>query len=320
VRRALSLAAGLLFAAGAQAADGWSGLWHTPDQRGEQLMRQGDAAAAAQTYSDPRRKAYAELQAGDYAAAAKGFDGFDDSDAQYNRGNALAHAGDLQQALKAYDAALTRNPDNRDAKHNRDLVEQALKQQQSKQQQSPNQQQKDQQQKDQQQKDQQQQSQGGDQSQSGKDGKQDQPGQDRKDQQGQQNQQQADTGNGKQGQQNSPAQQQQDQAGQGAQQDQDKAKEAEQARRDAASSLDRQPQQQPSQQPASQAAQQQAGDGARGGEQRDNPLAAKPATEQQLAQEQWLRRIPDDPGGLLRRKFMIEHMMRQKGQQQDQQP
>jgi len=184
VRRALSLAAGLLFAAGAQAADGWSGLWHTPDQRGEQLMRQGDAAAAAQTYSDPRRKAYAELQAGDYAAAAKGFDGFDDSDAQYNRGNALAHAGDLQQALKAYDAALTRNPDNRDAKHNRDLVEQALKQQQSKQQQSPNQQQKDQQQKDQQQKDQQQQSQGGDQSQSGKDGKQDQPGQDRKDQQG----------------------------------------------------------------------------------------------------------------------------------------
>jgi hypothetical protein len=45
------------------------------------------------------------------------------------------------------------------------------------------------------------------------------------------------------------------------------------------------------------------------------PQAAAPPTEQQLAQEQWLRRIPDDPGGLLRRKFMIEHMLRKQGDQ-----
>jgi Ca-activated chloride channel family protein len=41
----------------------------------------------------------------------------------------------------------------------------------------------------------------------------------------------------------------------------------------------------------------------------------KPLTEQQISQEQWLRRIPDDPGGLLRRKFMIEHMLRQQNPQ-----
>jgi Ca-activated chloride channel family protein len=41
----------------------------------------------------------------------------------------------------------------------------------------------------------------------------------------------------------------------------------------------------------------------------DDPLL--PQTEQQLALEQWLRQIPDDPGGLLRRKFMIEHLMKQ---------
>jgi len=35
-----------------------------------------------------------------------------------------------------------------------------------------------------------------------------------------------------------------------------------------------------------------------------------PMTEQQLAQEQWLHSIPDDPGGLLRRKFLIEHLLR----------
>ena len=41
-----------------------------------------------------------------------------------------------------------------------------------------------------------------------------------------------------------------------------------------------------------------------------------PLSEQQLSREQWLRSIPDDPGGLLRRKFMIEYMLRQQKAQQ----
>ena len=32
--------------------------------------------------------------------------------------------------------------------------------------------------------------------------------------------------------------------------------------------------------------------------------------ERQQAMEQWLRRIPDDPGGLLRRKFALQHRRR----------
>ncbi len=32
--------------------------------------------------------------------------------------------------------------------------------------------------------------------------------------------------------------------------------------------------------------------------------------EDAQAMEQWLRRIPDDPGGLLRRKFRSEHQRR----------
>jgi len=32
--------------------------------------------------------------------------------------------------------------------------------------------------------------------------------------------------------------------------------------------------------------------------------------ENQQALEQWLRRIPDDPGGLLRRKFEMESQLR----------
>ena len=112
-----------------QASEFWSGLWRTADQQGEALMQQGDAAAAAKVYTDPHRRAYAKLHAGDYQGAAKDLSELHDSAADYNRGNALAHAGDLQGALEAYDAALKSNPKNKDAKHNRELVAKALKQQ-----------------------------------------------------------------------------------------------------------------------------------------------------------------------------------------------
>jgi len=48
------------------------------------------------------------------------------------------------------------------------------------------------------------------------------------------------------------------------------------------------------------------------------PGSADPATrEQQQADERWLRRIPDDPGGLLRRKFLYQYSQREPAQQSD---
>ena len=48
-------------------------------------------------------------------------------------------------------------------------------------------------------------------------------------------------------------------------------------------------------------------------------LQQRPAGQQQAerdqAMEQWLRRIPDDPGGLLRRKF--RHQYQRSGKDQD---
>jgi Ca-activated chloride channel family protein len=38
-----------------------------------------------------------------------------------------------------------------------------------------------------------------------------------------------------------------------------------------------------------------------------------PPSEQAIAMDQWLRTIPDDSGELLQRKFMIEHLMKQRG-------
>jgi Ca-activated chloride channel family protein len=43
----------------------------------------------------------------------------------------------------------------------------------------------------------------------------------------------------------------------------------------------------------------------------DRPLVEPPLTaEEQQAMAQWLRRVPDDPGGLLRRKFQLEYSRR----------
>jgi Ca-activated chloride channel homolog len=308
--RRIACAVFLLWAAATWADAGWDSLWRTADQRGQELLRQGKAAEAARTFTDPRRRAYAELQAGDYRAAAHDFGGLDDSDAHYNRGNALAHAGNLKDALQAYDAALARDPNNQDARQNRDLVQRALKQQQPPQQPSSG-------------KDQSGNKQNGEKKDQGGQGQQSSPSKGKsEDSSAGQSNTTAQNGKGKgnnKGQQTragkpagvNPAASQasnrpdRGNMGQGASPSEPAPRDdAEQARRDAAAGLERQ--------------------GLQGGRKGDGAGAAAGQTggsnsqsqrEQQLTQEQWLRLIPDDPGGLLRRKFMIEHLMRQQGGQ-----
>ena len=111
--------------AGSAQASAWSDLWYRRDQQGQHALQAGDSTRAADLFADPRRQAYAELQSGQYAAAAKRLEPFADAGSQYNRGNALANSGDLQGALNAYDGAL-KHADlesslRRDAEHNRDL-------------------------------------------------------------------------------------------------------------------------------------------------------------------------------------------------------
>jgi len=110
-------------------AFGWQDLWLRPDQQASQLLDTGDAAAAAERFKDSDWRALARYRAGDYAAAAEGF-GTNGSDANYNRGNALARAGRLQEAKAAYEAALSQHPEDADARFNHDLVEQLLRRQQ----------------------------------------------------------------------------------------------------------------------------------------------------------------------------------------------
>jgi len=102
-------------------------MWQNPDQRGERLLNEGKASAAAHAFGNPRWRAYGQLKAGNHKAAAECFRAFSDADAQYDRGNALARAGALRGALAAYDAALAKDPGNEDARHNRELVKKALR-------------------------------------------------------------------------------------------------------------------------------------------------------------------------------------------------
>lgn len=104
----------------------WTNLWRTPDQQGEALLAAGQPLKAAQRFSSARLKAYAQLCAGHYGAAARLLAPLKDPTSEYNLGNALAHLGRLHQALAAYDAALKQTPHDADIRHNRDLVERML--------------------------------------------------------------------------------------------------------------------------------------------------------------------------------------------------
>ena len=106
----------------------WSNLWHTPDQQGEALLAAGRPAQAAAHFTSRRLKAYADLLAGRYAPAAQLLQPLKDPTSEYNLGNALAHLGRLHAALAAYDAALKQRPHERDIRHNRNLVARALAQ------------------------------------------------------------------------------------------------------------------------------------------------------------------------------------------------
>ncbi|EGV33717.1 Tetratricopeptide TPR_1 repeat-containing protein [Thiorhodococcus drewsii AZ1] len=111
-------------------AFGWSDLWARPDQQAAHRLDAGDAAGAAERFSDPSWRAAAHYRAGHYDQSLESLANLQGPEADYNRGNALARLGRLDEAVKSYEHALKQNPDHADAKHNLELVKQLLKQRQ----------------------------------------------------------------------------------------------------------------------------------------------------------------------------------------------
>jgi Ca-activated chloride channel family protein len=254
----------------------WIDLWQTPNQQAAKLLDSGDSSGAQTLFDDPKWRASAAYKANNFDQASADFYTDDTATGHYNRGNALAKAGKLDDAIEAYDSALALEPNMEDAIANKSLVSQLKEQQQE---QNQDQQSQDQQNQDQQNQDQQNQDQQNQDQQSQDQQSQDQQNQDQQSQD-QQNQDQQ-----------SQDQQSQDQQNQD-QQSQDQQSQDQQ-------SQDQQSQDQPS--PDTQDSMQ---------TETNNALTEEEKQEQQ-AIEKMLRRVPDDPGGLLRAKFRYQSRLQQ---------
>ena len=239
--------------------------------------------AASDLWQRPDQRAYQQMQQaaeayrnGDFDDAAERYAQVEGADADYNRGNALAKAGHYPQAIEAYEEALRQDPGMEDAIANKRAVEAAMNRQPPPQ---------------------------GPQS-----GQQD----------GDDDSQQPGDGQG------SPGAGQP--SGAGGDSDADDRAPPPAGRPDDASAD--KPSERDSDTPPPDAEAQSAADAAQREQMRkalqdatqppaeegETPAEATETPEQRerrLANEAWLRRIPDDPGGLLREKFRLEHQRRQ---------
>ena len=250
-------------------------LWRRADQVEHQRQR-----AAATAYREGR-----------FEQAGEDWRGLSGADAAYNRGNAMARAGRYEDAIQAYDEALRRQPGMEDAVANRGAVEAAMRRQPPKG--------------------------GGQGQQDRKDGKDPQRGdkQDAGDGASSPNADQAQgegQGEPRQGRERkAPGDADADtsRAGQregdprpqpspeGARTDADAQRQADAAQREQM------------QRALGQQAQREAGDG-QVGEGPADRAETEAERERRQATEAWLRRVPDDPGGLLRARFRLEHERR----------
>lgn len=268
----------------------WQDLWQSKDQQAQQAYQNNQFEQAAKLFENPDWKAAAHYKAGEYDKALENLKNNQTALGAYNQGNALAQSGQLEQAIKAYEQALKLNPDDADAKYNKELVEKELekqKQQQQDKKQGDKQQQQENKQDDKQQ-------------QSKQDSQQQKEG-DKSDKSAEQKESEQ-----------KPEQSEEQKASE-QKPEQSEEKRSEQQKADEQKSSENKEQQnkaeekKPDTEKAKQAEQKQ-------DESKEKPeqlpANAKPSDEEQQANEQWLKRIPDDPAGLLKRKFKYQYGQR----------
>jgi len=256
-------------------AGGWSDLWMRSDQQGLRALKQQQPERAAALFENTAWRGTALYSAGQFDQAAAAFAEVDGADADYNRGNALARAGHLEKAKVAFEEALKAEPSHSDAAANLKLVEDLLK----------------------------------------KDPPPGQPPQQQPppplpkqdDNNNQQPPPEEQQGDGEQQDSSDPERERKDEKDQ----DSPEKHDADAARRDAEQQMKKNQQDNPENKPPQQP---------ETGSQSPSPSVAhnaalpndEPVHDPNL--DQWLRQVPDDPSGLLRRKFMLEHLRRKEGE------
>lgn len=280
-------------------------LWSSPDQKAMKAFNNGNNEYAAREFTDPDWKASAFYRNGDYQAAADALEKTSHSEGFYNRANALAKLGNYEEAIKAYDKAIELDESNEDAKYNREQVKQVLQQQQqNSQQQDSSQDESDQEQ--------------ADKSDSEQEKSDQQEGE-------QQDSEQEDSAQQDSSSQNNEDQQQGEQSEQSSEDskvDEDQQQQEQELKQRDAETEKQQQQKEQSQYEKDQQQDKQDDAEEKQSQQKTeienkdsdekpeeieiNAMEAS-ITEEEKATEQWLKRIPDDPGGLLRRKFLYQY-------------
>ena len=251
-------------------------------------VRPAAAFELADLWARPDQQAHERLvrgaeayRAGQYDRAADAWRGLPGADAQYNLGNALAKAGRYRDAIDAYDAALAREPGMEDAVANRAAVQALLDRMPPGEGGEPE----------------------GDDGGEGGDGAAGPPSG-------------GDPANGSgdpsaSGEGNADAPR--ETPGQSGSQGRDEAPPSETGPSDAEAQRAADAAQRERMARALQAQEEAEGqDSGQAGSEQDAPPGETPAErERRIANEAWLQRVPDDPGGLLRRKFALEYQRRQ---------
>ncbi|MFL0809539.1 MAG: VWA domain-containing protein [Agarilytica sp.] len=276
----------------------WQALWYNKDQQAQKLLQENQADAAAETFQDKNWKAIANYKSGNFEDAQKHFESTSDTESLYNLGNSLTHQGRYDDAIAAYEKALGEKQDFPEAEQNLQIARQlkALEEQQQ------NQQGQDSDQSDADQEESEQEK--GEQNKADQDSQQDGEQSQNQDGQNQQSesQEQQNQNNSKDGEQDSDAQPQQ-------------AQEQEEQTKEALKQHYQQDKEETAEQKEARAQQQE-----KSSDNTDEPNTQAIAEvqlspeeqEQQQALKQWLRRVPDDPSGLLREKFKYEHNKRRR--------
>ena len=108
--------------------------WQTPfmndNQEALNSYQRGKYKDAVNQFNDDTWKASSLYKSGDYEGALNAFKSIPGAESLYNQGNALAKLGKLEDAIKKYEQALSEAPDFDDARTNKKIVEDLLKQQQ----------------------------------------------------------------------------------------------------------------------------------------------------------------------------------------------
>ena len=232
---------GLLFPSQPAQAFEWRDLWKTKDQQAAEAFAVNNHSLAAALFDTSDWRGAASYRAQDYESAIAAFSASDTPDGHYNRGNALALAGNYAEAIAAYDIAISLEPEHSDAISNKAIIEQLLEEQESEQGEN-------------------------------------QEGENQENQSEQNSQNESEEQN-----ENSENQDQESQEGNEDQQQNEQQNEA------------------PEEQESSES----------NSEQNTPSQSSNEEFEEQQALEQWLRRIEDDPGELLRRKFRYQYRQRQ---------